>query len=169
MRTSFDAAEADIPKPVLHIVRDLDGKHVDGHNRLRMEVQERERRLSDVEAQCATFAEQFLAVAKRTTDIQSLRFTPGMFAATIALCASFIGGAYASTSGLRDAQSATRTDITEIKTMIAAQAELSKANSKLQDERASMMSDAIKEIKARGEMTDLKVNNLRETVLTNRR
>jgi hypothetical protein len=92
-----------------------------------------------------------------------------MFAATIILCGSIIGGSYASTAGLRDQQSATHTEIIEIKTLITAQSETNKANTRLQDERYSTMADSIKEIKARGEMTDLKVNNLRETVLTNRR
>ncbi len=167
MRTSYDAAlEPDVPKPLLHLVADLDGKHVDGHNRLRVEVEEKDVRIGTLERQAAELAEQMKSAAKRTTDIQQLRFTPAMVVAIVALCGSIIGGTYASTWGLRDTQSATHTEIIEIKTMIVSQDELRKAETKLQDERAAAMSDAIKEIKARGEMTDLKVNNLRETVLT---
>ncbi len=169
-RTSYDGVvDQDVSRPLLHLVSDLDGKHVEGHNRLRLEADAREKRLADLERMMTEQGEQLKNAAKRTTDVGQLRFTPGMWAATVALCASFIGGAYASTSGLRDSQAATRTEIVEIKGMLAAQTELTKANTRLQDERAATMSDAIKEIKARGEMTDLKVNNLRETVLTNQR
>lgn len=163
MRTSYDGMlDDDVPKPVLHIVKDLDGKHVDAHNRLRMELEPLEDRMLDVERQCATHTEQLVNVAKRTTDVQSLRFTPAMVAAILAMCGSIIGGSYASTWGLRDAQSATHAEILEIKTMIFSQDELRKVETKLQDERARVMAEAIREIKARGEMTDNKVNNMRE-------
>jgi len=163
MRTALDAStEPDIPKSVLHLVRDIDAKHVEGHNRLRVETDAREKRISDIERTLAQHEEAWKNAAKRTTDIQSLRFTPAMVGAIVALCGSILGGTYASTAGMRD-------EITQIRTMIASQDELRKSETKLQDERAQAMADAIKEIKARGEMTDLKVNNLRETVLTNRR
>jgi hypothetical protein len=167
MRTSYDAvAEPDVPKPVIHLVADLDSKHVDGHNRLRMEAEAKEKRLVDLERLGGELSEQLKSAAKRTTDVSALRFTPAMVFAIVAICASIVASSYASTWGLRDDLSVQAKDLISIKTSIAAQDELRRNESKLQDERYSSMVDAIKEIKSRGEMTDLKVNNLRETVLT---
>ena len=167
MRTSYEGVtDPSVPRPVLHLVTDLDGKHVDGHNRLRMETEAVEKRLEALERQNAEHAESLKNAAKRTTDIQQLRFTPAMFAATVLLCASIIGGSYASTWSLRDNQASMAKDISLIMASQASQEELRKAAIKLEDQRYSQFADAIKEIKQRGEMTDLKVNNLRETVLT---
>ena len=169
MRTSYDGVvDSEVPKPLLHLVSDLDGKHVEGHNRLRMASENREERLVTLEHAMAEHGEQLRNVLKRTTDVGSLRFTPAMVFAIVAVCASIIAGSYASTWGLRDDLASQSKDIISIKTSITAQDELRRSEAKLQDERYAAMVDAIKESKARGEMTDLKVNNLRETVLTNR-
>lgn len=126
-------------------------------------------RLDDLESTQRDHATQLRTISKRTTDFSAIRFTPQMVGAIILFYASLVGGFYAANAGTRDEQAATRSEVITIKAMIAAQVELHKADSKLQDERAQTMADAIKDIKARGEMTDLKVNNLRETVLTTRR
>lgn len=151
------------------MLKDTDDKHVAGHNRLRDDLSEAEARLLQFDKKISSHDTQLQNAMRRTTDISALRFTPAMVASIVFICASIVGGSYASTSGLRDSQADERREMVEIKAMLAAQTELSKANARLQDERAATMSEAIKEIKARGEMTDLKVNNLRETVLTTRR
>lgn len=171
MKPSFDDYEAlpDVPSPVFHVIRSQDGKFVDGHNRLRLDLDHVAESLARAQREVEDHKTQLASAMKRTTDISSLRFTPQMVAAIVILCASIVAGQYASTAGLRSDQALTKDELTAIRTMISAQVELRKVESKLEDERSTNMAEAIKEIKARGEMTDLKVNNLRETFLTNRR
>lgn len=200
MRTSYEVvADPDVPRPLLHLVTDLDSKHVDGHNRLRVEAEAKEKRLAEIERIVTEHGEQLKASAKRTTDIQQLRFTPAMFAATVALCASLIAGGYASTSGLRERGDATNASIAalaasvdgQIKKLgadvdgftkdilgrLQAQADLARAESKarderdaasakLADERAANQAKALAAMDVKMNMQDVKMNNLRETVLT---
>ncbi len=170
MRSTFDhLEEADVPRPVLSLIKSTDGKFVDGHNRLRVQSDELDTRLAVVEKQIAGHEDQFRHLAKRTTDVSSIRFSPSTVVALVLIIASIIGGFYGATSGIRDSQEKTNTDIGTIKTTLTAQDELRKSEAKLQDERAQTMSEAIKKIEQRYEMFDLKLNSLRETVLTNQR
>jgi hypothetical protein len=170
MRTSYEGVpEVDVPRPVLRLVGDLDGKHVDGHNRLRIEHDRYEERLQDIERTSASHTTQLLGIGKRTTDVSMLRFTPAMFVATLGICASIIGGSYASTWGLRDNAALMAKDIASIKTTMEAQQETRKTAEKLEDERNARIVKDIGDIKAQQSMQDLKMNNLRETVLTNQR
>jgi len=159
MRTSYENIEdSDVPRPLLHLVKDLDGKHVDGHNRLRSEVEERERRLIEVERQCTAHNEQLQNIGRRTTDVSALRFTPSMVGAFVLVCASIVGGFYGSTWGIRD-------DVRDIKTTIIDQAELRKAETKLQDERANAIHEQLTASDKRFELLRLEVQQLREQVL----
>lgn len=124
MRTSYDSVrDDDVPRPVLHIVKDLDGKHVDGHNRLSVKSENYGGRIEALETLTTLHDEQLKNVAKRTTDIQQLRFTPGMVVAIVTVCASIIGGSYASTAGIRS-------DVRDLSTMMTSQASLEQERNK---------------------------------------
>lgn len=79
-------------------------------------------------------------------------------------------GAVTSANAKQDAANAAiRMDVALIRQMQTDQAKIEEYKTKLDDERYAAITRAVNELKARGEMTDLKVNNLRETVLTNQR
>ena len=161
MRTSYDGmTDADVPKPVLHVVKDLDGKHVDGHNRLRVESQTLEQRMTDLERQCTTLEEALRNAAKRTTDINQLRFTPAMFAATLLICASIIGGQYASTSGIRDQIQHQATDIKLIDAKMDAVKQHYEDAAKFQDLTNATMQREMTRLGGQVTMIDTKLNNL---------
>jgi hypothetical protein len=161
MRTSYDSTtEPEVPKPVLHIVRDLDGKHVDGHNRLRVDAEERERRLQEIERHLAEHDEQWRNAAKRTTDIQQLRFTPGMFAATLAICASVIGGSYASTAGIRTDMTAQATEVKVLSEKLDAIKQHNEDAAKFQDLTTATMQREMTRIGGQATMIDTKLSNL---------
>jgi len=166
MRTAYDDTDAEVPRTVLHLVRDLDGKHVEGHNRLRKDVDDRETRLGRLEGQVAEFEDRFKHIAKRTTDITAIRMSPQVVAAIVLFAVTIVTANYAANTGLRDQQSVNTLKLTTIESAIAAQAELKKVETKLEEERAQRMSDAIKRVEARSELTDLKVNSLNEKVST---
>lgn len=83
-----------------------------------------------------------------------------MVASVVAICCSIVLGQIASTWTLRG-------DVGDIKTKIAAQDELKKLETKIEDERNARTIKDVGDIKAQQTMLDLKINNLRETVLTN--
>ncbi len=167
MRTSYDAIdEADVSKPVLHLVRDLDNKHVEGHNRLRVDYDQYDARLLAVERSCASHETTLTNLPKRTTDISSLRFTPQTVVAAVLICGSIIGGSYASTWS---STSTLRNDVAEIKAAVKAQDDLKKLETKIQDERDTRIIKDIGEIRAQQKLQDLQFSNLRETVLTQRK
>ncbi len=147
---------------VIYMLRDLDEKHVSGHNRLRVEADEYEKKLEAFAAALANHEEQLKSASKRTTDVSSLRFTPATVATIVFICASIVGGSYASTWGLRD-------DVNKLQAMIAQQDDLKKLETKIIDERAARMEKDVGEIKAQQTMQDLRIINLRETVLTNQK
>lgn len=176
------------PGTLLQMVTLNDEKHEEGHGRLRADYRILEKRVGDVEAMCHDHGNQFARLRDTPIEASNLRFTPAILLTIVALCASIIGGAYGSTWGLKEDMSATRSETRDVTTRMkalsediiarmAAMDERMKADqkarddreaaaAKLADERASTMNRIITEVKARGEMTDLKVNNLRETVLT---
>ena len=124
MRTSYsELTDDNVPRPILHLVSDLDGKHVDGHNRLSVKQMDFDGRIEALERSSALHDEQLKNAAKHTTDIQQLRFTPAMFAATVAICAAVIGGFYGSTSGIRS-------DVRDLATMMQSQATLEQERNK---------------------------------------
>jgi len=79
------------------------------------------------------------------------------------------GATWAANSKQETANAEMRMNIALIRQMQADQAKIEEYKTKLDDERSAMITRAIADVKAKGEMLDLKVNNLRETVLTNQR
>lgn len=89
--------------------------------------------------------------------------------AVVTIALTVYGSVWAANSRNEAANAAMRMDIALIRQMQADQAKVDEYKAKLEEERSSAITRAIAELKARTEMTDLKVNNLRETVLTNQR
>jgi hypothetical protein len=89
--------------------------------------------------------------------------------AIVTVALTVYGAVWAANSRNEAANASMRMDIALIRQMQADQVKVDEYKSRLEEERAGAMTRAITELKARIEMTDLKVNNLRETVLTNQR
>ena len=133
----------------------------DGHARLRSDYRSLERRVEAVETSRAHSDERLSRIETRLaqpTEVSSLRITPGMVFAIVALCASVIGGQYASTYGIRQEQAAMRSDVRDLSTMFVAQA-------KLQEERAAALNTLADLIQKKQEMQRLEIQSLREMVL----
>lgn len=171
MKPSFEDYEAlpDVPGPVFHIIRSQDEKFCSGHNRLRLDCDRNAGDLERFQKAIDEHGEQLANVAKRTTDVAQLRFTPGMVVAIVGVCVSIVGGQYLSTMGLREQQATTNAALSLVNAKMDALKQHNEDATRLLDERAAAMADSIKRVETRGEMTDLKVNNLRETVLTTRK
>jgi len=171
MKPSYEGHDEwpSIPPATFHAIRDIDGKHCDGHNRLRVDFDQMAERMTLMQRSIDEHDTALMNVAKRTTDVSQLRFTPQVVVAIVAVCVSIVGGQYLSTIGIRDEQARTNAAVSTVNLKMDALKQHNEDATRLLDERSASMTEAIKEIKARAEMTDIKVNNLRETVLTNRR
>ncbi len=106
---------------------------------------------------------------RRSTDASTLTFPLQLVIAVATIAVTVYGSVWAANSRNEAANAAMRQDIAIIRQMQTDQTKVDEYKAKLDEERSGAITRAIAELKARTEMTDLKVNNLRETVLTNQR
>ena len=154
-----DEETADVPKPVLNLLRRVDDHHVDGHNTLRDDLEELQRVIEKVQRTLAAQGTELTKVSNRPVEVSALRFTPSMVGALILICASIIGGQQLATSGLADQQAATAAavEIMNVKHDAAV---------KLQDERMTTFQRELTRLGGQSTMIDTKINNLRESMFT---
>ncbi len=106
---------------------------------------------------------------RRSTDASTLTFPLQLVIGVATIAVTVYGSVWAANSRNEAANAAMRQDIAIIRQMQADQSKVDDYKAKLEEERSGAITRAIAELKARTEMTDLKVNNLRETVLTSQR
>lgn len=95
-----------------------------------------------------------------------LQVVIGLVIGVLTIAATVYGSVWAANSRNEAAVGAIRLDIALIRQMQADQVKIDEYKSKLDEERAAAVTRSIADLKARTEMTELKVNNLRETMLT---
>lgn len=127
---------------VLKLVHDNHEAAEEGHSRLRKDWRSLESRLIMLEQAHKEMVTQFSTVERRASDVSQLKLSPGMVVSIVIACMSIAGGVYAANSGLRS-------DVRDILTRMGTQA------------------DSIREMRAQISMQDVKINNLRELVLSN--
>ena len=103
------------------------------------------------------------------TDATGLGFPLQLVIVIVTVALTAYGSVWAASSKNDAANAAMRQDIALIRQVQTDQVKVDEYKAKLEEERAAAFARAITELKARAEMTDIKVNNLRETVLTNQR
>src|SRR5437870_2925481 len=110
---------------VLRLVNDNRDDADEAHKRLRKDLESRlvlvEGVLKDMEAELAT-------VERRSGDVSHLHLSLGMVLSIVVTCLTIAGGMWASTYGLRS-------DVRDILTRMASNAQLDESRTKLQDDR----------------------------------
>lgn len=127
---------------VLKLIHDNHDAAESGHKRLRVDYRTLESRVLFLEAAHKEMVQQFSTVERRASDVSQLKLSPGMVAAIVGACLSIAGASYAANAGIRS-------DVRDILTRMSTQA------------------DSIRELRGLQQMQDVKINNLRELVLSN--
>lgn len=145
---------------------DLETSQKQGHERLRTDLTELEAEHKALTVRVTAIEQQLPTLERRATlleqpvDVSKLRITPREVFGISVVCLTIASGMWVATSGLRS-------DVRDIITRMQAQADASKNRNDLSDERMANMQRAINEIKAQQTLQDIKINNLRELVLSN--
>lgn len=130
----------------------------EGHGRLRGDYRDLARRVGLLETSHIDSALHIAKMESTPTEVTELRFTPTIVLSIVTVCLTIAGGMWASTYGLRS-------DVRDILTHMSAQVDLEKSNTKLQDERAIVLTKTIDTIDKKQELQRLKLEALTETVL----
>ncbi len=132
-----------------------------GHRRIRNDYRAVESRVIFLEGQMAASHEHFARIESmvgRPVEASTLRFTPQMVFAIVAVCGSVITGQYLS-GGV------TRADVAGARADVMRLSEKVDALGKLQDERAGGWTRAVSEMKAQQQLLDLRVSNLKDAII----
>jgi hypothetical protein len=99
---------------------------------------------------------------KAPHELSRIVFSPSVVIAIVTAILSIVAGQQASTWGMRS-------DIRDISTHQALQADVDKGTQKLQEERATTLAAAVKDVSQKQNLQQLEIQNLRETILNQRR
>jgi hypothetical protein len=129
-----------------------------GHHRLRTDIRALDVRIEHLEDAQSKNDVQFTKIATKPVEVAELHFTSSVVLTIVTVCLTIAGGMWASTYGLRS-------DVRDILTSMAAQVNLEKETSKLNDERTANTARTIDTIDKKIELQRLKLESLTETVL----
>lgn len=158
------ASERSVPLTPEALEHKIDLTHEvaeEGHARLRRDYRSLETRLVAMESLRITHdahLDRLDQQVSRPIEVSTLRFTPAIVLTMVTVCMTIAGGMWASTYGLRS-------DVRDILTKMAATADLERSNTKLQDERALVLTSKIETIDKKQELQRLKLEAITETVL----
>lgn len=158
---------------LLKEIHRVEEKDEDAHTRLRTDLRAVEDRVEAIlrnvaaEREVITKMEALIGeLGRRKTDWESLRFPPKLLmsmAAGIIGALLFLGSVLL---GQWNATSHLSSDVQSVAATIQLQKAALDARSALEDDRAQRMAKDLSELKAQVTMQDLKMTNLRETVLS---
>ncbi len=162
MRSSFDAAdEPEVPRPVLSLFRNADGKIVEGHNRLRLDIDAQEARLAIVEQALRDVANDLRNAAKRTTDIRDVKFPLSIIMSLVLVALAIIGTSKWSTNVITDRMSTQDQRISVIEVKMDALKQHDDDIARLQDERNARTVSDLARIGGDVKMLQLSANDIR--------
>ncbi len=139
-------------------IEQIDEKHEEGHSRLRSDIRDLAQRVEKLEESRSVYTRRLDKIEITPQEAAKLKFSPGVVLVIVTTLLSLAGGQWASTYGLRS-------DVRDILTRMAMQAEVDKGKDKVLEERARIQSDAISELKRLQQLNQYEIQGLKEAIM----
>lgn len=137
-----------------HLVSSNKNDSDEQHARLRADLDRLTARMGNVDATLGQNAIHLTRIDNTPVQAAKLSFSPGTILTIVGICLAVAGGQWAATYDLRS-------DVRDIKTSMAAQSDVDRVSTKLQDERAINTAKTIETIDKKLELQNIKIEGLR--------
>lgn len=148
------------PEVLWQRIEQDDKKHDQAHTRLREtlgDLRDALDSLEQISADSKLLVSRLETAQQDPVDVAKLRFTPSVVIGIITMAITVAAGMWASTYGLRS-------DVRDILTRMNLQTELDVARTKLQDERAANLKDAVDSMRRRQELQQYEIQGVKDAL-----